>query len=63
MHNEEGKRLRNVYIITAYMCIVQSIHHTVQDKKKSFIKLSSKTFSALYKILLYSCIKNFKNLK
>lgn len=35
MHNEEGKRLRNVYIITAYMCIVQSIHHTVQDKKKN----------------------------
>lgn len=56
MHNEEGKRLRNVYIITAYMCIVQSIHHTVQDKKNSFIKLSSKTFSALYKTLLYSCI-------
>lgn len=42
MHNEEGKRLRNVYIITAYMCIVQSIHHTVQDKKNPLLNYLQK---------------------
>lgn len=33
MHNEEGKKLRNVYIIIAYTFIVWSIQHTVHDKK------------------------------
>lgn len=47
MHNEEGKKLRNVYIIIAYTFIVWSIQHTVHDKKP-FLVIFKNILSTIY---------------
>lgn len=64
MHNEEGKKLRNVYIIIAYTFIVWSIQHTVHDKKPFLDYLQKHSQHYIQCITLHqSCIRYSKKVK